>query len=71
MPCLIFNLGLSGTVLINALRRVTGTECLETMDGAMGLRVLLCVCLVSLLTLQTVPALGLATGRPRGSEVCD
>ncbi|KAM7336435.1 hypothetical protein ACRRTK_004928 [Alexandromys fortis] len=38
------------------------------MDGAMGLRVLLCVCLVSLLTLQTMPALGLATGRPRGSE---
>ncbi|KAK7819780.1 hypothetical protein U0070_012386 [Myodes glareolus] len=38
------------------------------MDGAMGLRALLCVCLVSLLTLQTMPALGLATGRPRGSE---
>ncbi|CAO2638196.1 Inter-alpha-trypsin inhibitor heavy chain H1 [Lemmus lemmus] len=38
------------------------------MDGAMGLRVLLCVCLVSLLTLQTMPALGSATGRPRSSE---
>ncbi|KAL1781295.1 inter-alpha-trypsin inhibitor heavy chain H1 isoform X1 [Sigmodon hispidus] len=38
------------------------------MDGAMGLRVLLCVSLVFLLTLQALPALGLATGRPRGSE---
>ncbi|ERE91862.1 inter-alpha-trypsin inhibitor heavy chain H1-like protein [Cricetulus griseus] len=38
------------------------------MDGAMGLRVLLCLCLVSLLTLQAMPALGLATGRPRGRE---
>eukprot|EP00073_Rattus_norvegicus_P040611 XP_008769217.1 PREDICTED: inter-alpha-trypsin inhibitor heavy chain H1 isoform X1 [Rattus norvegicus] len=33
------------------------------MDGVTGLRVLLC-----LLTLQTMPALGLATGRPRGNE---
>lgn len=38
------------------------------MDGGMGLRVLLCVYLGSLLTLQAAPALGLATGRPRGSE---
>ncbi|XP_055468354.1 inter-alpha-trypsin inhibitor heavy chain H1 [Psammomys obesus] len=38
------------------------------MDGAVGLRVLLCVCLVSLLTLWAMPALGLATGRPRGNE---
>lgn len=29
----MFNLGLSSTVLINALRRVTGTECLETDHG--------------------------------------
>ncbi|XP_034354376.1 inter-alpha-trypsin inhibitor heavy chain H1 [Arvicanthis niloticus] len=36
------------------------------MDGATGLRVLLC--LLSLLTLQAMPALGLATGRPRGTE---
>lgn len=36
------------------------------MEGATGLRVLLC--LLPLLTLQARPALGLATGRPRGSE---
>nr|XP_020030787.1 inter-alpha-trypsin inhibitor heavy chain H1 isoform X2 [Castor canadensis] len=38
------------------------------MDGAMGLRGLLCVYLVSLLALQAMPALGLATGRSKGSE---
>uniref|UniRef100_A0A8C6QYS5 Inter-alpha-trypsin inhibitor heavy chain H1 n=1 Tax=Nannospalax galili TaxID=1026970 RepID=A0A8C6QYS5_NANGA len=38
------------------------------MDGAMGLQALLCMYLVSLLTLQAMPALGLATGRPKGSE---
>ncbi|XP_051060727.1 inter-alpha-trypsin inhibitor heavy chain H1 [Phodopus roborovskii] len=38
------------------------------MDGAMGLRVPLCLCLVSLLTLQAVPALGLGTGRPGSRE---
>ncbi|XP_011376722.1 inter-alpha-trypsin inhibitor heavy chain H1 [Pteropus vampyrus] len=37
------------------------------MDGAMGLRVLLCTSLVSLLTLQAVPAWG-APKRPKGSE---
>nr|XP_004661348.2 inter-alpha-trypsin inhibitor heavy chain H1 isoform X2 [Jaculus jaculus] len=38
------------------------------MDGTMGLQALLCVCLVSLLTLQAVPVLGLAAGRPKGNE---
>ncbi|XP_004864434.1 inter-alpha-trypsin inhibitor heavy chain H1 isoform X1 [Heterocephalus glaber] len=38
------------------------------MDGAMGLWRLLCVYLVSLLILQAVPALGLATGRSKGNE---
>ncbi|XP_010641382.1 inter-alpha-trypsin inhibitor heavy chain H1 isoform X2 [Fukomys damarensis] len=38
------------------------------MDGAMGLRRLLCVYLASLLILQAGPALGLATGRSKGSE---
>ncbi|KAM6177162.1 inter-alpha-trypsin inhibitor heavy chain H1 [Erethizon dorsatum] len=38
------------------------------MDGAMGPRTLLCVYLVSLLTLQAMPALGSATGRSKGSE---
>lgn len=40
------------------------------MDGAMGLQTLLCVYLVSLLTLQAMPVLGLATGRSKSSEVC-
>lgn len=39
------------------------------MDGAMGLRVLLCVTLVSLLTLQAMPAPGLPK-RLKSSEVC-
>ncbi|XP_069331970.1 inter-alpha-trypsin inhibitor heavy chain H1 isoform X2 [Eulemur rufifrons] len=38
------------------------------MDGAMGLRVLLCVCLVSLLALQAMPAPGQASGRSKGSQ---
>uniref|UniRef100_H0UTK8 Inter-alpha-trypsin inhibitor heavy chain H1 n=1 Tax=Cavia porcellus TaxID=10141 RepID=H0UTK8_CAVPO len=38
------------------------------MDGAMGLQTLLCVYLVSLLTLQAMPVLGLATGRSKSSE---
>ncbi|KAF7463105.1 inter-alpha-trypsin inhibitor heavy chain H1 [Marmota monax] len=38
------------------------------MDGAMALRVLLCVYLVSLLTLQAMSAPGLARGRSKGSE---
>ncbi|XP_005387408.1 PREDICTED: inter-alpha-trypsin inhibitor heavy chain H1 [Chinchilla lanigera] len=38
------------------------------MDGAMGLRTLLCVYLVSLLTLQAMPALGSAPRRAKGSE---
>uniref|UniRef100_A0A8D2DH44 Inter-alpha-trypsin inhibitor heavy chain H1 n=1 Tax=Sciurus vulgaris TaxID=55149 RepID=A0A8D2DH44_SCIVU len=38
------------------------------MDGAMALRVLLCAYLVSLLTLQAMPAPGLARGRSKGSE---
>ncbi|XP_042535861.1 inter-alpha-trypsin inhibitor heavy chain H1 isoform X1 [Dipodomys spectabilis] len=38
------------------------------MDGAMGLRVLLCVYLMSLLALQAIPTLGLETRRPKGSE---
>lgn len=36
------------------------------MNGATGLRVLLC--LLPLLTLQAMPALSLATGRPKGSQ---
>lgn len=39
------------------------------MDGAMGLRVLLCTSLVYLLTLQAVPAWG-SPKRPKSSEVC-
>ncbi|XP_053455252.1 inter-alpha-trypsin inhibitor heavy chain H1 isoform X1 [Nycticebus coucang] len=38
------------------------------MDGTMELRVLLCMCLASLLTLQAMPALGIATGRSKGNE---
>ncbi|XP_006892299.1 PREDICTED: inter-alpha-trypsin inhibitor heavy chain H1 [Elephantulus edwardii] len=38
------------------------------MDGAMGLRVLLCMCLASFSILQALPARASATGRPRGSE---
>ncbi|XP_045385961.1 inter-alpha-trypsin inhibitor heavy chain H1 isoform X1 [Lemur catta] len=38
------------------------------MDGAMGLRVLLCVCLVSLLALQAMPAPGQASGRSKGGQ---
>ncbi|KAM4882187.1 inter-alpha-trypsin inhibitor heavy chain H1 [Thomomys bottae] len=38
------------------------------MDGARGLRVLLWVSLMTLLALQAIPTLGLAPGRPKGSE---
>ncbi|XP_006876095.1 PREDICTED: inter-alpha-trypsin inhibitor heavy chain H1 isoform X2 [Chrysochloris asiatica] len=38
------------------------------MDGAMGLRMLLGMCLISLSALQALPARGSATGRPRGNE---
>ncbi|XP_012627019.1 inter-alpha-trypsin inhibitor heavy chain H1 [Microcebus murinus] len=38
------------------------------MDDAMGPRVLLCVCLVSLLALQAMPAPGQASGRSKGSQ---
>lgn len=39
------------------------------MDGAMGMWVLLCLSLVSFLTLQAMPAQG-APKRPKSSEVC-
>lgn len=40
------------------------------MDGTMGLRVLLCVCLASLLILQAMPTQASPPGRPKVSKVC-